>query len=61
MWQAQARLLNLAFVLGGLLSVTAVSVAGVEANLQEDTAAAGDSAGTAPAGDSSGGGAEGES
>ena len=41
MWQAQARLLNLAFVLGGLLSVTAVSAEGVEANLQEDTAVAG--------------------
>lgn len=41
MWQAQARLLNFAFVLGGLLSVNLVSAAGLEANLQEDTAVAG--------------------
>lgn len=41
MWEAQVKLLNLAFVLGRLLSVTAVNAAGVEANLQEDTAVAG--------------------
>lgn len=41
MWQAQTKLSNLAFILGGLLSVAAVNTVGLEANLQEETAVTG--------------------
>ncbi|MCI0418504.1 MAG: hypothetical protein L0387_37370 [Acidobacteria bacterium] len=41
MWQAQTKLLGLVFVLGGLLSVTAMSAGGVEANLHGENAVAG--------------------
>jgi hypothetical protein len=40
-WQAQTKLLGLVLVLGGLLSVTAVSAGGGEANLQEANVEAG--------------------